>query len=161
MSKRLAWAEVNRSSQVLIRKGPGGDEVGRLGKHLQLVTEGDAHSFGSMINCQDAHEGNFTSKPSKEKYDSQDTHSRLQCFHNSGGRVDHFLNVRWAVGGRDEPRLKLRGGQVDSFGQHGVEVFCESCAVALHRFSQVMHGLTGEVGAEHGTAAVELQRVSR
>src|SRR6266566_4546445 len=93
--------------------------------------------------------------------DSRDTRSRLQCFHNSGGRVDHFLNVRWAVGGRDEPRLELRGGQINSFGQHGMEVFCESGAVTPHRFSQVMHGLTGEVGAEHGTAAVELQRESR
>src|SRR6266571_4231872 len=74
----LLFAEQLVEPRQKIREGPGGDEFERLGNHLQLVAEGDAHSFGSMINCQDAHEGNFTAKPSKEKYDSLDTRSQLQ-----------------------------------------------------------------------------------
>src|SRR5204863_9014823 len=42
---------------------------------------------------------------------------------------------RSGVRGREEARLELRGSQINSLGQHSMEIFCKTSPIALDRKS--------------------------
>src|SRR6185503_14241668 len=81
-----------------------------------------------------------------------------KLFHDARSHPTCMLDVLECMCRGNEPCFKLRWREIDAFVQHPVKKSLEPLSVALHCISEVVNRLIGEVGAEHGAAAVERHR---
>lgn len=74
---------------------------------------------------------------------------KLQSAQHFRRCADRLFNIRFTVRRGNKTRLELRWGEVNTLGQHPVEILFEPLAVTLHRVGETPDRLAGEIGTEH------------